>query len=640
MGPLVSFPYFTLYSLNYVQGNVLVPNGYQQATLGGSMDLRAQVSGGSGMTFSWNTTNLTHATSISGASTYDLTFSWETSNLVSAAVDSVTLTATNSSMQQESQTYYFAIPKGTLTGGAGASWPNTISPDTVLPGAPEIASDGVSVDPDSGALDADIPLPSYNPNIASIDLTYNSLTANPMPIILASHILDPTKTVPTAVNATLTFNSSVGTTYYYNTSTLIPGDVEQIALQATSATTLSTGRYSYSVQIVDERSSNTTFTYSGTATLLNQSSSAFGDGWTLDGLEQITTATGGVILNVGENGETLWFSGSPGSGGGTYTSPNGDFSTLTLNSNGTYTDTLPSGDQITFNSGGYETATIDLNSQHITYTYNGSNELSSIEDNYGNFTTFSYSGGHLQTILDPAGRQATFTFSGSNLTAVQQADHSLTSFTYDSSGRMTKVEDPLTHSVTITYDSAERVGTIALPDSSTQLFSAYQEQGWTNSGTSGSPATATLLAQAVASYTDPNGYASQLAFDWMGLGQVVQSTDALGDVTTYDVSNLGLATVAIDPLDRITQFAYNSSGDVTEEIYPDGTDDTYTYNSDSEPLTSTNADGKTTTYTYNGNGDLTVTAGCPALSHHVHVHSDRAGSNGDQCRRFHDDLPV
>ena len=170
--------------------------------------------------------------------------------------------------------------------------------------------------------------------------------------------------MPTAVNATLTFNSTAGTTWYYNTSSFIAGDVQQIALQA-NATSLSTGRYSYSVQVVDERSTNTTSTYSGTATVLNQSTSAFGDGWTLQGLEQVIPATGGVILTLGDNGESLWFSGSPGVGGN-YTSPAGDFSTLTKTSTG-YTRTLTDGTQITFNSSGYENATIDLNGLHTTY---------------------------------------------------------------------------------------------------------------------------------------------------------------------------------------------------------------------------------------------------------------------------------
>ena len=79
------------------------------------------------------------------------------------------------------------------------------------------------------------------------------MTANPRPIIVVHHSLDPTQTVPSAVNATLTFNSAAGTTWYYNTSAFIAGDIQQIALQA-NATSLSTGRYSYSVQVVDERS--------------------------------------------------------------------------------------------------------------------------------------------------------------------------------------------------------------------------------------------------------------------------------------------------------------------------------------------------------------------------------------------------
>ena len=170
-----------------------------------------------------------------------------------------------------------------------SSWPTTIPPDLEASGAPSIASQGVSVDADSGALNTNIDLPGYNPTVPALSLTYNSMTANPLPIVTVHDQLNPAASVPTAVAATLTFNSVAGTTWYYNTSTMTPGDVQQIALQA-NATSLSTGRYSYSVQLVDEASSNTTYTYTGTATVLNQSSSAFGDGWAIEGLEQIIPA--------------------------------------------------------------------------------------------------------------------------------------------------------------------------------------------------------------------------------------------------------------------------------------------------------------------------------------------------------------
>ena len=37
--PLVSFPYYPLYTLDYIQGNVLFPGGEQLATLDGNVDL-------------------------------------------------------------------------------------------------------------------------------------------------------------------------------------------------------------------------------------------------------------------------------------------------------------------------------------------------------------------------------------------------------------------------------------------------------------------------------------------------------------------------------------------------------------------------------------------------------------------------
>ena len=68
------------------------------------------------------------------------------------------------------------------------------------------------------------------------------------------------------------------------------------------------------------------------------------------GLEQITSVSGGVILDLGDNGRSLWFA-STGSGGSTYTDPAGEFSALVKNSGGGWTRTLTDGTQIIFNSG-------------------------------------------------------------------------------------------------------------------------------------------------------------------------------------------------------------------------------------------------------------------------------------------------
>ncbi len=444
---------------------------------------------------------------------------------------------------------------------------------------------------------------------------YDSLAANPMPIIVAEHQLDPTKSEPSQVEARLTFNGTPGTAYYYDTSALRPGDIQQIALQV-DASTLNTGRYSYTVNIYDLRNGvPTTFTYNDTATVINESTdptfSALGDGWTISGLSKIISASGGVILDEG-NGTSLWFTGSFGSGGGTFTSPAGDFSTLVENSGGSYTRTLTDGSKQNFGSGGYETTSVDRNGLVTSYSYDGSHRLTKVTDPFNETTSLTYSGGYLQSIEDPAGRFATFTHSGGALASVTYPDSNTWNYGYDSGGRMTKVTEPSsvgepTKTTTIVYDSAERVSTIARPDSTSENFLADQEQGWTNSGTASNPAPSMLLSEASTVYTNALSNTTYYRPDWRGMGLTNQSTDALGNVATVDRDSNGLATITIDPMDRVTQDAYDSKGNVTKITYADLSTTTYgTYNSFAEPASMTDQLNRATYYTYDSNGNRTV----------------------------------
>jgi RHS repeat-associated protein len=358
----------------------------------------------------------------------------------------------------------------------------------------------------------------------------------------------------------------------------------------------------------------TTFTYTGNATVENAAKdstfSALGDGWTLGGLMKLIPVTGGVILDEG-SGSVALFSGSFGSSGGTYTSPAGTFSTLALNSGGTtYTLTETDGTKLNFNSSGLETTSVDRNGLTTTYTYSG-DLLEKITDPFGNNTTLTYASGVLSTIEDPADRTTTFTESSGELTAVEYPNDSTWDYGY-TSGQLTSVTEPSsagepTKITDITYDAADRVGTITQPDGTTEEFSAAQTQGWTNSGTSGSPAPSVLLGEVGSTFKDPLGNVTTDEPDWRGMGLTVEDTDALGDVTTYDRNANGLPTITIDPLNRITQDAYDGKGNVTKIVYPDGSTTTYgAYNSFAEPSSMTDQLGRTTTYTYDSHGNLTV----------------------------------
>jgi RHS repeat-associated protein len=608
---LGQFTNFPVYTLDQNDGVVLFPGYEQLATLNAPVDLRAQVSGTAVSSYSWNTTGLTDATGITGSSTYRLQFSWK-STVATAKADTATLTVTGTGGAQEVQTYTFWVPAGTYTGTTTPpTWPESYPSNLQPLGTPLFARDNtqrVSADSNTGGVSAILPMPSYSPNIPGLVLSYDSLTAAPQPIVVEHHALDPTKTLPTQVSAQLTFNGTAGTTFYYNSSALALGDVMQIA-PAAPGTAPATGRYGYSLAIGDVRGTTTTTTVTGTATVINNSASALGDGWSVGEMEQLFPATGGAIVDAScpECGRTssFWFTSG---GGGTFTSPPADFSTLIQNGNGTYTRTLANGTKINFNSTGYETSVVDLNGLTTTYAYNGSNQLATITDPYSKVTTFTYVSNELATIKDPSNRVTTFTHTGAYLTGVTLPDSGAWSYAYDGSGRLTKATDPLTHALTVTYDSGGRASGTSRPDATTESITPYERQGWVpaGSGTSGSPYAPVLLAQAVASYTDPVGNVTRLRPDWYGLGETGQQVDPYGNVATNDLNTNGLATVGIDPLSRISQYAYDTHGNVLTLTNPDLTTQTFTYNSYAEVLTATNENAHTTSYTYDVHGNNTV----------------------------------
>ena len=312
------------------------------------------------------------------------------------------------------------------------------------------------VDANSGSLDTQIDLPSYNPNVAPIALVYDSVTANPEPIITVENTIPAT--VPSQVSAQLTFNGGTPLTkYYYDTSTstsiLNTGDVQQINLQATECARRSAPAGTATQrEVVDVGSGVATLTYSGGTNLLNYSSNDFGAGWTLQGLEQITSATGGVVLDLGDNGRSLWFA-SGGSGGG-YSDPAGEFSTLVSNS-GRRMDSHP--DRMARRSSSIPVVSrppiIDLNKQshHASRTAGESYVDRGLQ---GQLHDIHVQRGLLcRASKTRPTRFATFTHSGGNLTQVELPDASTWNYSYASGGQLTQITDPLSHTVTINYDS-------------------------------------------------------------------------------------------------------------------------------------------------------------------------------------------
>jgi RHS repeat-associated protein len=595
------------------KGVVVTPGVTEQEFSSWSMDLRAQVSGATASTYSWSTTNAPDATSISGASSFDLTFTWA-SFTGAARTDTITLTETNTDTTQNIQTLTFRVtatnsPAYSSAVTTSSTWPNVLPPDAVQM-QQETAGAGpyYSLGLQTGELDISHTLAGYNPSVAPLSLLYNSTTGSAQPIFMTHFPIDSTRAVPSTVSSQLTFNGTAGTQFYYSTSSLNPGDILQIAGQA-NATSLATGRYSYSEAVTANYATPVTTTYSGSVDIINSSSSPFGAGWSLSGLEHIWSVTGGVILEL-SGGTSLWFASA---GGGSFTTPAGDFSTLTQNiGTSVYTRTLTDGTTITFNSSGYQTAVTDRDGRTTDYAYNGSNQLSTITDFNNQITTFSY-GTNQVTITDPASRVTTLTLASGQLAGITDPDGAAWSYGYDGANDLTTTTDPRSKVTTFAYNFADRVTTVTRADSTTELLTALQMQGLvpSGSGTLGSPATPVLTAQAQSTYTDPRSNAWTSRSDWLGFGRATQAIDPLGDTAvTYRDAN-GLGYLSSDPLGNRTRYNFDSSGNTTKLTLPDlatpgDSVQTFTYNSFAEQTTATDPTGFVTTFQYNAHGDLTT----------------------------------
>jgi hypothetical protein len=193
-----------------------------------------------------------------------------------------------------------------------------------------------------------------------VQLLYQSNTL-PKPIVVIETSLLSGSSVPDDIDAQLTFNGTAGTTYNYNTTSLDAGDSLRFALQA-DASSLSSGRYDYSVELTaNYSSSSSSRTFTGSQDVVNRGSSShpFGRGWQLAGLDELVVDSSGALW-VQSDGSSLWFADD---GGGGYLPADGDlsFSELVENVDNSFTLTAKTGEKINFNSSGKIISRVDRN---------------------------------------------------------------------------------------------------------------------------------------------------------------------------------------------------------------------------------------------------------------------------------------
>jgi RHS repeat-associated protein len=292
---------------------------------------------------------------------------------------------------------------------------------------------------------------------------------------------------------------------------------------------------------------------------------------------------------------------------GVYTGRTNNYSTLTKNSDGTFTLTHKDGQIYTFANG--KIATIaDRNGNTIAFAYSGGN-LVTVTDPSGRMVTFTYdTTNHLTSLTDPSGNAYTFMV-GDTLTSVTQPDGGTWRYTYDANSFMHSKADPLGNITSYAYDDQHRVTTATDPEGKTRSVT-YPQTSDTVKSTSFTEKDGGVWSYRydtssgyLLSKTDPQGGTTSYGYNTNGNRTSTTNPDGTKTSATYDVT--GNMLTSTDALGLTTGYAYNSFGQVTGVTDPQGGTTSYVYDAKGNITGLTDSSGATTTYVYDVKGNLT-----------------------------------
>lgn len=309
--------------------------------------------------------------------------------------------------------------------------------------------------------------------------------------------------------------------------------------------------------------------------VVDERTSPFGQGWSLAGVPRAyPDGDRGVLVTEGD-GSAWWFEKQ----GGYYATPEGDFTTLTLE------------------GGMYHRRDRDS----TDFVFHPDGRPSHVRDRFGNQTTFEYwSDGRLRAVTDPAGKQilvgwgsvshvSSFTDPGGRVTylgidtptgrllAVRDPTYAVAlSVSYDGRGRARAVTDR-NGTRSFAYDAWGKLAADTLPTLDADGIQQRPVVGYgsleaavlppAGTGTAAAPAPRVVPDSVRERVVDPRGHATRVASDRLGLP--VRVEDPLGRATVIDRDGRGLPVRVVEPDGAATHYEYDEEGSLTGVITPE-----------------------------------------------------------------------
>ena len=354
-----------------------------------------------------------------------------------------------------------------------------------------------------------------------------------------------------------------------------------------------TGNFVYKVADLAIPGRGMSFNFERTYNSQDAKDGTLGFGWTHNYNISLSEESGGeIVVRWGDGRVEVW---TPDGSGG-YSPMYGVYSTMTKNSDGTFT--LKQKDMIEyhFNSSGQMVSIVDEYANAITFNYTGSN-LTEIIDTVGRVITLTYdTSGRITSILDPIGRSVTFSYDvNGNLVSSTNLEGNASNYTYDSNHQMLTVTDPKGNVVlTNVYDDQRRVVASQRDALGGETLYTYDVQTRTTK------------------IIDPLGNITYHHFD--DHLRLIQEDDARGYSAHYIYDERGNLVSVTDKRGNVTTYEYDLNGNIIRKTEPLGRVTTATYDSNNNPLTKTDANGNKMAYEYDPvHGNLLTVWECGQL---------------------------
>ncbi|MFN2398534.1 MAG: RHS repeat-associated core domain-containing protein [Gemmatimonadaceae bacterium] len=406
-------------------------------------------------------------------------------------------------------------------------------------------------------------------------LHYSSQHASPYPLVAANVTLPQNSGVADSVVATLTIAGAERARLKWAGADWLPSQARTRRIViGYSAISDVTGIYNYTLEVANwYGASRYPTTATGQLSVVNRSSSTFGAGWWLAGLEELLPAT---MLWIGGDGSVRKYQPA---GSNVWVAPSIDRPDTLKLEGGYYVRTLAHGVKVRFNLNGLHVETENRLGQKTTFAYDGTGKrlLTITVPPAGSgisyaFTYGAYGTSNLSQVTPPplpgGNRNITVALNGSRTTQIDGPGGTFIKYLYGTAADSNRIVGRLNRkgdTTAFTYDVAKKLSQSRLPlgvglGAITRNFQAFESKGF---GTGAAGASVDTL-KAYAKYDGPRIDTGDTTLFFLNrYSAPLKVVDALGQASTYSYGDSrwpGRVTRVQSPNGRVVKGVLDTRG--------------------------------------------------------------------------------